>query len=326
MQPYSLDHALASGPFETQTRLTQIAMAVPVEGMIADMVCPRVRTAYKFTYFKHTTADRLTIPDVRASRAGELNEAEFGGTDETDSTAGYGLIAPVPHRDIEEARAQQVPFDPLANATTMLASLVKLGREKRVVDLVFGALNYAAGMQATLAGDMQWSHKDSDPLAAIMDAMDSFLVRPNMLVLGRPVWTKLRRHPKIVEAVKATGAGGITASGVVGRQAVADLFEIGEILVGETWANMAAKGQAPDYARLWGKHAALLHIEKSLAGGGDQRPTFCFTADAMPMMTGTYDAPGRGVGTGSTVVKVSEECKELSSWQDVGYFFQNAVG
>ena len=42
--------ALAAAPFETQTKLTAIAQAVTVAGLIADMVCPRVRTGYKFTY------------------------------------------------------------------------------------------------------------------------------------------------------------------------------------------------------------------------------------------------------------------------------------
>ena len=48
---------LASGPYEVQTRLTQIAQAAMPSGLIADEVCPRVRTGYKFTYTTLTEED-----------------------------------------------------------------------------------------------------------------------------------------------------------------------------------------------------------------------------------------------------------------------------
>ncbi len=321
---HPLDHALANGPFETQTRLTQIAMAVPVAGMIADEVCPRVRTAYKFTFAKHDTEDILTIPDVRASRASELNEVEFGTRDETTKTEDYGLIDPVPQRDIDEAMKQEVPFDPLANATARIAVLVKLAREKRVADLATGAANYAADFHATLAGGSQWSRADSNPLKAVLEALDKPLVRPNTLVLGQAVWTAFRQHPKIVEAIKLSGAGA-EASGVVMREAVAQLLEIERVLVGQAWYQSANRGQDANYRRLWGKHAALLHINRNITGPQEATPTFCFTGEAMPMQTGTYEAPGRGVGQGSTVVKVSESCKEVVSWSDAGFLWRNAV-
>ena len=126
-----MDHQtaqLASGPYEVQTRLTQIAQAAMPTGLIADEVCPRVRTGYKFTYTTLTEEDLLTIPDVRASRAGRLNQVEFGATDTTASVVDYGLEDPVPSRDIEEARAQEVAYDPLEQAAISTAELVKLAR------------------------------------------------------------------------------------------------------------------------------------------------------------------------------------------------------
>ena len=154
--------ALAGAPFETQTKLTQIAQAVSPGMLIADEACPRVRTAYKFTYTTLSEQDLLTIPDVRASRAGRLNQVEFGTSDTTDSVIDYGLEDPVPYRDIDEAAKQEVPFDPLEQATVSTAELVKLAREKRVADLLFSDGNYAAGHKATLADGAQWSHADSN--------------------------------------------------------------------------------------------------------------------------------------------------------------------
>ena len=315
---------LADPPFETQTRLTQIAQAVSPGMMIADEACPRVRTAYKFTYTTLSEEDLLTIPDVRASRASRLNQIEFGTTDTTDQVVDYGLEDPVPHRDIDEAAQQQVPFDPLAQATTSTAELVRLAREKRVADLLFADGNYVAKQKATLAGASQWSHADSNPRDALLKALDVPLVRPNTLVLGQAVWTVLRQHPKIVEAVVKSGAGD-AASGAVMKEAVAGLLEIDRVLVGMAWNQTAKRGQADAFGRLWGKHAALIHIKPGMQAN-ERMPTFCWTADATGgMQVGTYEDPARGVMQGSTVVKVSECVKELIAYPRAGYFFKSAV-
>ena len=186
------------------------------------------------------------------------------------------------------------------------------------------AANYAAGLSATLAEAAQWSHADSNPREAIMAALDKPLARPNTLVLGQTVWTVLRQHPKIVEAIKLSGAGA-GASGVVARQAVAELLEIDRVLVGMAWHQSAKRGQDDAYSRLWGKHACAIHLKPSMAAR-DRTPTFCWTADAMGgMQVGTYEEPARGVNRGSIVVKVSECVRELVAYANAGYLWRNAV-
>ena len=323
MDPHTAQ--LASGPYEVQTRLTQIAQAAMPSGLIADDVCPRVRTGFKFTYTTLTEEDLLTIPDVRASRAGRLNQVEFGATDTTASVVDYGLEDPVPSRDIEEARAQEVAYDPLEQAAISTAELVKLARERRVADLVTTASHYAAGHSATLNGNAQWSHASSNPRKAILEALDVPLVRPNVLVFGQKVWTALRQHPKIVEAVAATGAGD-QASGIVVKEAVAELFEVDRVLVGMAWYQSAKRGQEDSFARLWGKHACAIHVRRDMASSRDRMPKFCWTADALGgLQVGTYEEPARGVNRGSTVVKVSECVKELVAYSRAGYLWRNAV-
>lgn len=316
--------ALAGGPFETQTRLTSLAQGVVVEGLIAEEVCPRVTTAYKFTYTTLDEGDLLTIPNTRVSRAGQMPQVEFGSTDTTDSVEDYGLEDPVPQRDIDEAAAQMVPFNPLELAAESTGALVKLAREHRVASLIFKASSYAAGQSVTLVGDAQWSKSASNPLAAILAALDVPLVRPNTLVLGQAVWTALRSHPKIVEAVVASGAGD-QARGVVMKEAVAALFEIERVIVGRAWHQSAKPGQANAFRRLWGKHAALINVRPGMMAR-ERMPAFCWTADAGGGLTaGTYQEPSRGIRQGSTVVKVSESVKELVAYPRAGYYWHNAA-
>ena len=323
---------LASAPFQTHARMTQIAMVEKPADFIADEVLPRVNSAFSFKYTKGMNEDQFTIPETRASRQGRLNEVEFGAELADGSCDDYGLLAYVPERDIREAQAQASAWDPMAQASMGATQLMHLDREKRVADLVFDKTKYPTGyktdVSSTNKGADQWDKATSDPLGVIMDALDTPITRPNTLVMGQQVWTRLRRHAKIVEAVKATGAGaggtGAQAAGVVGRAAVAELFEIDRILVGAAWHNTARRGKAASYARLWGKHAALLHI-RTPTGTRDMMPTWGFTAQAMALEVMTSEEPSRGVGRGSRAIKVSECIREIVSWNTAGYFFENAV-
>ena len=314
---------LASAPFETQSRLTQIAMTERPADFIADEVLPRITTAFKFSYTKGQNDDQLNIPETRASRAGALNEVEFGAQLADGSCEDHGLMTYVPHRDIREAQVQGGAWDPVAQASTGLTGLMHLDREQRAADLVFGVANYPAANSTVLQGSGQWSHEDSDPIAAILEAMDLSVTRPNTLVLGQTVWTKLRTHARIVEAVRGTGAGA-AAAGIVMRRSVADLFELDRILIGAAWHQSNRRGQAAQYARLWGSHAALLHVRKP-SGTRDMMPTWGFTAQAMALEVATSEEPSRGIGRGSRAVKVSECIREIVSWNSAGYLWRDAV-
>lgn len=313
-------------PFTVQPRLTQIAMAIKPEGFIADEVCPRVPVpAEKFIYTKMNTDEAFTIPDVRVGRTGAPNQVEFGGVDVTDSTEDYGLDDPVPNKDI--ANAVGTNYDPLEAAAERTALLVRMAREQRVANLYFSLGTYAATLRTTLSGTSQWSdYANSDPVSAILNQFDAMLVRPNIGIVGRAVWTKLRMHPKVVAAVLNAdkGLGGASASGVIQRKAVADLLELDDIYVGESFANSAKKGQTAGYARLWGKHAAFLRIDKAVRDARMALPTFAFTAQWGDQIAGTFTDSKIGL-QGGQIVRVGEHVKELVAFQEVGTFFQNAV-
>lgn len=315
-----------SAPFTLIPRLTQIAMAVKPQGMIADLVCPRIPVpGEKFNYTKLTTEEAFTIPDVRVGRTGAPNTVEFGGVDTTDSTEDYGLDDPVPNKDIKNATGTN--YDPLAAAAERTALLVQLAREQRVANLYFGLNTYAASLRTTLSGTGQWSDfANSDPTGAILTMFDSMLVRPNVGVVGRAVWTKLRQHPKVVAAVlnNANGLGGASAAGVIARKAVADLLELDDIYVGESFYNSSKKGQAAAYNRLWGKHAAFMRIDKAVRDTRAGLPTFAFTAQWGDAVGGTIADSNIGLDGGQRV-RVGEHIKELVCFQEVGCFFQNAV-
>jgi hypothetical protein len=310
-------------PYVVDTRLTGIALAYANKAFIADAVLPRVSVSNQsFKWLRYTRDERFTIPNTLVARKSRLNEVEFTATEVSDSVADYGLSDVVPNDDIAAAPEG---YDPLGNAAEGVTDLVMLDREKRVADLVFANASYAASNRVTLSGTSQWSDfTNSDPVAAIMNALDGMLMRPNMAVFGRRTFTTLRRHPRIIAAVVPNG-GNASVGGVASLQAMADLFELDRIVIGEAYWNTAKPGQTASLARLWGNHAAFLHQNALARSTTGRQMTYGYTAQWQTRVARQQDEPQLGL-RGARRISVGESVKEIIAASDVGYYFENAVG
>jgi hypothetical protein len=321
---------MPQAPFVIQPRLTAISLAYRNTTLIADQVLPRIPVdseTFKWSLYKKE--DGYTIPDTKVGRKSSVNEIDWSASESSASTQDYALDDLIPFFDVEAAKAAQLtqgvmPIDPEARSTQLLTDLIALDRENRVATKIFGSGSYAAGNTATLSGTSQWSDRtNSDPVNAILAAIDAMIVRPNSAVFGRATWTQLRQHPKVVAAIFTQG-GNAAQGGVVARQAVADLLELQNIYIGEAYANTAKKGQTGAFSRLWGKHAAFLYLNpavQSTEGG----LTYGFTAQWGQRLAGTIVNDTTVGMRGGTRVRVGEAVQEIIAANDTGYLFINAV-
>lgn len=298
--------------FVERAEYTALALNYRNKALIADDVMPRISVgSEKFKWLSFPKSDRFSIPDTKLGRTSYANQVEFGGTEVEDLTKDYGLEHPVPNKDV---RQFSDTYDPLGRATEMVSELLALGREKRVADIVFNTNTYATTNKTTLSGNSQWSdYTNSDPVDAILESLDALLVRPNAAVFGRVVWTKLRKHPKVVSKV----LGSVNSSGLVTAQALADALELDRILIGASFLNSSKKGQTASYSEVWGKHAAFLY--QNMASD----MTFGFTAQYGARKMETFE-DGRAGIDGTTIVRVTESVKEVTPATDLGYLFINA--
>lgn len=304
-------------PFPIIPELTAIAIAYRNRAMIADLVLPRVIpvSTEEFIYFVHSLAQGFTVPDTSVGRRGRVNQVEFNAEEKTGTTKDYGLEDPIPIKDIENAPPG---IDPRGVSTEYIMNLLALDREVRVAGMVFNPATYPAGNKATLSGTSQFSDNSSDPVGVISDVLDSCVMRPNTMVIGRPAWSKLARHPKIVSACLRNSG----ESGIARRQDVADLFELDEVVVGEAFVNNARKGQTPALSRCWGKHISLIYRNKQAAPQRDV--TFGMTVPFGKPLAGSW--PDKNIGLyGGEVVRAGESVCELITCPDAAYFLQNVV-
>jgi hypothetical protein len=307
---------MSKAPFTIDPALTAIAIAFRNGRMIADDVMPRVVVGkQEFKYLQHNLAEGFTIPDTRVGRRSAPNQVTFSAEEKTASTSDHGLDAPVPNSDIENAPPN---FDPLGHATEQTTNLIVLDREVRVSATVFDAANYAAANTETLSGNDQWSDVDSSPLTAIIDALDSVIMRPNIGVLGRAVSTALRRHPKIVKAYNGT----LGDEGLVPLQFLKELFELDDLYVGEARLNIARPGQAANLQRVWGPHAAFLYRDRLANTQGGT--TWGLSPQWGPRIASQQIDGDVGM-RGGVRVRVGESLAELVTAKDLGFFFEDAV-
>lgn len=307
---------MATTPFPVQPGLIAITVGYRNTSLIADEVLPRVLTPEEFRYLEYNLGDAYTIPKTLVGRTGKPTQLELSATEKTDKVEDYALDEVIPQRDIDRA---QVGHNPVSRSVEVLTDLILLDREVRAANLVFNADKYASSNKKTLSGNAQWSDfTNSDPVNEILTALDVPVMRPNVMVVGQQVWTKLCQHPKVVKAIY----GHQTDTSVVSKKAVAELFGLEDLLVGQAQVNTAKEGKTAALARVWGKSCALIYRNK--LADNQRGITFGITAQSGQRDAGQMPEPHAG-RKGGTRVRVGESVKEVLIAANVGYLLSAAV-
>lgn len=306
---------MSLAPFPIDPALTAIAVGYRNPEYIADLVLPRVTVALKpYKYLEYPLGEAFTLPDTLVGRKGAPNVVEFSATEKTGLCLDYGLDDEIPVDDINQAPANYNPVDHSVMSTT---DMIMLDREQRAAAVVFNAANYANTI--TLSGTSQYNDfVNSDPIGDILAALDIPLMRPNVITLGREVFTKLRQHPKILKAVHGNSGD----SGSATRRQLAEQFEVDEIIIGGSRINMNKKGQAVSLSRVWGKHIAMTY--RNSIANTRSGITFGITAEYGTRISGRENDSKIGL-RGGVRVRVGETVEEKVVAPDAGYFIQNAI-
>jgi hypothetical protein len=307
--------------FPQDPALTALAIAYrnPDAVLIADAVLPRTPVAS--TLFSYTSFNDLmkafTLPNTQVGPTGRVNRLELDGQRVPGETSDEAIDVPLSFYDVN-ASGQNVNARELA--TQLGASIIQLRREVRVANLVFSGGTYPEGYKEQLSGDEQWDDDDyaGNALKTIAAGLDVPLIRPNAIAFGPKSWSVFRQLPEVVKAVH--GNNGDT--GFASRQAVADLLEVQEVLVGSGWLNTAKPGEAPNKTRAWGNHVAAFYRDRTAATVGGL--TFGFTAEYGKRVAGSLEDKMVGM-RGGELVRTGESVKELVVAPHAAYFWEDVV-
>ncbi|KOE31377.1 hypothetical protein [Aggregatibacter actinomycetemcomitans] len=307
---------MSKANFPVNPVLTAIAIAYRNRRMIADEVLPRTTVAkQEFKYLKHDLGEGFTVPKTIVGRTSRPNQVEFSAIELTASTEDHALDAPVPLVDIKNAPAN---YDPDGRAVEQTINLIDLAREVRTAGLVFNKKSYANGLVKTLSGNEQWTHDESDPIKQLLAALDAPIMRPNIMILGQQAATALRTNKKIIKAYNGT----LGDSGLVPLEFLRELFELDNILVGQTLVNTVNQAKKPVLAKAWGGHCSLIY--RDALADTQHGTTFGLTAQFGSREVRTIFDEDIGYRGGNRH-RVGESVKELITAQDLGYFLENVI-
>ena len=306
------------GQLHVDAILTNLSRQYKNEEMIWDKVMPLLPVGKRSDlYFTYNKADAFTLGDDKIGATGLANEMDWGVQTDNYSVTDHAFGDWLAQAAIDNA---DNPLQPEVDTNNYLNLLLDIAQENRVANAVFNTNIYASSNQTALSGAAQWGGGSDDPIGNILTAIESCFQRANTLVLGVSTWTVLRKHPKIIDAVKAI-PGGVWRGGMIGASELAALFEVDQVLIGRSRYNTARMGQAPSFSRLWGPHAAALYVEQK---PGIRSITFGATFCEMQRQTQRDFDPKRGI-KGSHYFKVAWNSAEKVIANDCGYLIQNAV-
>lgn len=293
--------------------LTNVAVQFQNEALIADEIFPRLVVPNKEgTYKVYGKDEWFTVPNDLTGPDAAVNEVDWSASDATFACLDRGLEKFLSQEAIDNAVA---PFTPQATTTKLVANLIGLGRENRVVAIVLAEANYDAGRQLDVAH--AWDTLTTDVVAQINTAIDACFMAPNIMVMGPAVWNELQRNETLIAAIK-----GALQTQRVTPEDVASYFGLDKVFVGRAQYNSAVEGQTATYARAWDVNEACALLRVSPSPG---------TEDAMFGQTfqwgtkTTFNTPTTRGARGGQMIRVVESVVESIVTNDVGYLFFNTI-
>ena len=307
---------MSTSPYQTSPEQTAIAIGYRNTSLIGDRVMPRVPVRKKnFEYNVFDKADGFSVPSTLVGRKSQPNMVEFGSRKVAAACQDYGLLDIIPVDD--EAEAARDNLGSLVNRSTeKLTALIHLDREVRVAGLAFDPANYDNTVSAKAAE--KFDSADYNPLPQIEDYLRTPLKRPNVAVFGQAAWSKFRTNPYVVKAAHGNSGD----AGLASREAVRQMLEVEELLVGDSFVNVAKPGRTTQFARTWGPHVAFLY-RGQMFQGEDEALTWGFTGQFGDWVAGRREVP-TGL-RGGTEVRVGETVAEVVAARGAGFLLQDVI-
>jgi hypothetical protein len=225
---------------------------------IADKLFPSIPapSGESGTYYTFSSSKNyFTLPDKTERAPGTAyGRGQLGIGTSTYETKEDGWEIPVPDRVQRNALP---PYDPRKDAAIAAAHVVKLRREKNIIDNITNATTFASYTAAVAAAD-RWDDNNSDPVGDIDTYKETVRGNcgrsPNCMVMAYDVWLKLKEHTDIKARIKTT------TDAIVTVDLVKRLFELDKLLISQAAYNSAEEGQTVSLSDMMSKKVFLGYI------------------------------------------------------------------
>lgn len=241
--------------------LSDISIAYKNKAFIAEQVFPLVTVEKQSDYYYVWDKGSWLTNQVEKRAEGDYYpEGRIKLSNDTFYCDMYHLGYAIPW---EKKTNADVAINLEKAGTNWLAHQFALNREIQIATAIMGNSIWDNDLDAGTDFTAWDDYDNSDPPDDIDTYRDTVLqntgVLPNTLVMGRQVFSKLRRHPLLLDMFKYTGRGILTPDQV--REAL----DVEKLLVGTAVQRTSNEGATAAQAFVWGKDALLLYVPDSPA-------------------------------------------------------------
>ena len=212
------------------------------------------------------------MPVLTFRRAPGSSRASIGGFDRTSQTFKaliYGAQDSIAMEDIFDS---QYPGSEEQRLARKVARVVKLAREKRAADLLFGTANFNNDNSTNEFGS-KFNAAGATPLEFLHTLKDTVFeaahgINPDSLVLGRSLFRELARNAEVrgVISVGTPGFGVASGDRVLNDEVVIgvlrDVLGIPNIFVGQARQDTAVPGATSSESYIWTADSLFMGILK----------------------------------------------------------------
>lgn len=299
--------------------LSTIAQGYSNSEMIASALFPSVRVPVRGGKIITFGKEDFMLYGSQRAPGENTKRVQFGYGSGNYALVDYGLEGQVPIEVLQEGMAGP-GIDHAAMAIRKVSAIMALRLEKQAADIARTAGSYASSNKVTKTSTAQWSDLTSgvsDPIADVETAKDAVRAaigrRPNTVVMGAAVMTKLRQHPKVIDRIKYTGRD------VVTEDLLASLFGVQRVVVGDA---IYANDAGTTFTDVWGKDVVVAYTELgSVADMGAPSYGYTYTLDGYPLA----EEPYYDRNTKSWVYPVTRAEAPVLASASAGYLITNAV-
>lgn len=226
----------------------------------------------------------------------------------------FSVDVPVPREHMRDASA--VPGINLGRVATqkgMQNALLDL--EVDAAALVRNTASYAASNRVALGAGSRFSDANVDPFIALEAGREAIRSQigqyPNTVAMGARVFSALKRNAAVLDRIKYTGTGRLTA------EILADLLEVEQVLVGSGIVADAADATSD----IWGTD--LIMANTAIGAVDNAQPSFGYTyeLEGHPLVEQAY----WDNETKSWLYGVTYERAPVVAGNTAGYLIQTAA-
>jgi len=237
-------------------------------------------------------------------RAPGSSRATIGGFDRTSQTYKALIYAANDSIAMEDIFDSQYPGSEEARLAKKVSRVLKLAREKRAADLLFGTGNFNnASCTAEFGG--KFNAAGATALSDLHELKDTVFaaahgINPDSLIFGREVFRQLARNPEVRGYVGSSAAGIASGNLILNDEAVIavlrDVLGIPNVYVGQARQDTAVPGATASESYIWTGDSlfmGILHgsdaiVQKS--GNVKGMPVAALNLSFQDMVAGQYDS------------------------------------